>query len=94
MTAEEMKAILEALEKEPILYKTFFYMAAFTGCRRGELLGLEWKDFNFTEKFFRVRRNSIKGEKGQGPATGTPKNKTSNRKIYIEDNISSFFVLL
>ncbi len=94
MTAEEMKAILEALENEPILYKTFFYMAAFTGCRRGELLGLEWKDFNFTEKYFRVRRNSIKGEKGQGPATGTLKSKTSNRKIYIEDNIIELLKLL
>lgn len=40
---EQIKAILEALDQEPILYRTMTHMMIVTGCRRGEIVGLKWE---------------------------------------------------
>ena len=34
-------------------------MALYTGLRRGELLGLEWKDFDWERKIMTISRNSL-----------------------------------
>ena len=60
----------------------FFKIAIFTGLRRGELLGLEWKDFNFDNCLMQVRRNSL-WTKEKGIYTDTPKTKGSIRMLKI-----------
>lgn len=44
---EEMDEILDALEEAPLKWKAITYLLIDTGCRRGEIIGLKWKDINF-----------------------------------------------
>ena len=43
---DEMEDILKALDDEPIKWKSITYMLIDTGCRRGEIMGLKWKNVN------------------------------------------------
>lgn len=45
-TLAEVEEIFNALETEPLKYKLFIILAVYSGFRRGEMLGLEWKDIN------------------------------------------------
>ena len=40
---EEINAILEALETEPLKWRTIVLLLIVTGCRRGEIMGLQWE---------------------------------------------------
>lgn len=40
---EEINAILEALETEPLKWRTIVMLLIVTGCRRGEIMGLQWE---------------------------------------------------
>lgn len=44
---EEMEEIIEALDNAPLLWRTITYLLIDTGCRRGEIMGLKWKNVNF-----------------------------------------------
>ena len=56
-TPEEIKLLIErAEEKDPEL-ATLLFVAATTGCRRGELCGLRWSDVDFEKDVLLVRRS-------------------------------------
>ena len=59
-TVEELAQIFELLDSEdvPVKYRVFFKLAVYSGFRRGELLGLEWKDINWEHNLISVRRTS------------------------------------
>ena len=40
---EEITAILDALEGEPLKWRALVHLLIVTGCRRGEILGLKWE---------------------------------------------------
>lgn len=44
-TPEEAQDIIAAMMEEPFVYRMFFFLALYTGCRRGELAALHWSDF-------------------------------------------------
>lgn len=44
---EQVAAIREALEQEPLKWKTLVHMLLITGARRGEILGLKWPEVDF-----------------------------------------------
>lgn len=81
---EELKNILEMInEKAPIEYKTFFSLAAYLGLRRGEILGLEYKDFDFDNATVSIVRTSNYRNKTTGIYTSTPKTKSSCRVLAV-----------
>lgn len=43
-TKEQAKEFMGIIKDAPMKYKVFFTLAIYTGCRRGELLGIEWKN--------------------------------------------------
>lgn len=47
---EEIARIWEALEGEPIKWKTMVHLFLVTGCRRGEVLGLKWDKVDWENK--------------------------------------------
>ena len=56
MTVEEAQHFLTALEAAPLQWRAFFTLAIYSGLRRGELLGLEWKDIQFDNCVLTVAR--------------------------------------
>lgn len=84
-TLDEVQHMLELFENESeanYKYTIFFTLAAFTGLRRGELLGLEWKDFDWDNQLVKVVRTS-EYTKEKGIYTDTPKTKSSLRIIKL-----------
>ena len=59
-TIDELARIFELLYSDdvPIKFRAFFKLAVYSGFRRGELLGLEWKDIDWANNLISVRRTS------------------------------------
>lgn len=64
---------------------TFFNLAIFSGCRRGELIALKWCDIDFEEQTITIKKAATK-TKAHGQITKTPKTKSSNRVLTIPDS--------
>ena len=79
---EEAQRFLESLEEAPIKYKAFFILAIYGGLRRGEILGLEWKDLDFTEHIIHIRRTSLYLA-DRGTYTDTTKTVQSTRTLKL-----------
>jgi integrase len=70
----EAEGLLIEATKDP-KYKTLFMLAATTGAREGELLGLKWADVDFAEGRITIRRTFTKGKFFE------PKTQASRRKV-------------
>jgi len=89
-TVEEVKELLEILRNENEKYKPFalfFTLAAYTGCRRGELLGFEWKDIDFENDTITVTRTYYYDSAKRECFTDTPKTKGSRRSLKLPTHI-------
>ena len=53
---EEMAAILDALELEPIKWRTLVHLLIVTGCRRGEIAGLKWEKVDLDQRRIKIDR--------------------------------------
>ena len=77
-SVDEVAAILDALdEKAPLHYHLLFHLLIFYGLRRGEVLGLEWKDIDLDNQTMSINRTSQYRNSRTGTYTSTPKTKTS-----------------
>lgn len=77
-TLDEVKTLFANIEGEPLKYQVFLTLAIYSGFRRSEMLGLEWKDIDFENSLIHVRRTSqYTAEKGI--YTDTTKTKSSKR---------------
>ena len=78
-TDEQAQELILALLDEPYHYKLFYVLAMYTGCRRGKLCALRWKDFVLVEKYRSVltvsRSRTVVA--GQGVVEGPTKNGRS-----------------
>lgn len=54
---DELIRVLDCVASEPIKWQAFLYLAADTGCRRGELCGLQWSDIDLKNGVVTVCRN-------------------------------------
>lgn len=81
-TLEEISKVFELLDMEdvPTKYCVFFKLAVYSGFRRSELLGLEWKDIDWKNNLISVRRTS-NYVAGKGMYTDTTKTKKSQRTL-------------
>ncbi len=77
-TLEEVAVLFDNLGSEPLKYKVFLLLAIYTGFRRSEMLGLEWKDIDFENELIHVRRTS-QYTSAKGIYTDTTKTKKSKR---------------
>jgi integrase len=92
-TVEEVKKLLELLrneseqneQKKPVLM--FFTLAAYMGARKGELLGLEWKDVDFDNNTISINRAYYYSLMDKACYTDTPKTKASRRSLKLPANV-------
>ena len=77
---EQAAQLLSLIEGEHMQFKTMIKMFMFTGMRREELCGLEWKDINFDTSVIRIERASLYIPH-EGIITDTTKNDSSTRYI-------------
>lgn len=79
-TIDEIAHIFELLDGDdvPLKFRVFFKLAVYSGYRRGELLGLEWKDIDFDNNVISVKRTS-NYTADKGIYTDTTKTKKSQR---------------
>lgn len=77
----------EYVELQPIhpQHRLFFYMALLLGCRKGELLALQWQDIDFEKSTVSITKST--GYINKQIITKEPKNKTSVRVISIPSMI-------
>ena len=85
---EELRAILGRIsEKAPTDYKTYFMLMSYLGLLRAEVLGLEYKDFDFENLTLSIVRTSNYRNKSTGIYTSTPKTKSSCRTLAVSSEI-------
>ncbi len=82
---KEARHMIFLLNSEPIQYRTMILLLLYTGMRRGELCGLEWKDIDFDTGKLRIVRSSQYLGKGQ-MFTKEPKTKAGIREITLSHN--------
>ena len=87
-TIDELAQIFELLDRNdvPIKFRAFFKLAVYSGFRRGELLGLEWKDIDWENNLISVRRTSNYTAE-RGTYTDTTKTKKSKRTLKFPDYV-------
>src|SRR5258708_4801776 len=75
LTPVEITALLSQLP-EPL--RTAAEIDAFTGLRRGELIGLQWQDVNFELQVIHVRRSVVM------MVQGVPKTEASAKDVPVD----------
>lgn len=87
---DDFKKVLSyTSEKENITVNTMIHFFAFTGARRGEVLGLQWRDINFATNEVTFDRQRYR--KDGKDVIGELKTKNSYRTIDIDPVITSMF---
>lgn len=79
---EQVAAIRDALEMEPMKWKMLTHLFLITGARRGELLGLKWDKVDFAGNKVYIS-NNILYTPDRGIYEDTPKTDTSKRYVTL-----------
>lgn len=80
LTAEQVTELLDMTREDR--YHAIYVMAASTGMRLGELLGLKWSDINLDGRRLSVQR-SLQRVTGRGLVFTDPKTAKSQRTIVL-----------
>lgn len=79
---EELAEVLAAADQEQPNIRLFVYLLAASGGRRGEVVGLRWRDVNF--EFGQIHfEQTVLYRKNLGIYTDTPKNEKSDRFLRL-----------
>lgn len=76
----EAREVITALYQESRRWRLFILGAMIGGCRRGELIGLEWTDVDFENKTISINK-SISLTENSKAIEKAPKSKSSKRTI-------------
>ena len=79
---EQVAAIRDALETEPMKWKMLTHLFLITGARRGEILGLKWSAVDFSGNRVHIC-NNILYSPDVGIYEDTPKTATSDRWVSL-----------
>ena len=85
LTPEDLSRVLEAAKSTP--YYHFYYLAAYTGARRGELLALRWKNVSLVDGTISIN-NSVTHIRGQ-VIYKRPKTAKSRRLIDLPQSATN-----
>jgi len=77
---DDIVAILEALEDEPLKWRTIVHLMIITGCRRGEILGLKWSQVDLDNGTLHICETLLSLDNG----IYAESTKTQESKRYIK----------
>jgi integrase len=79
----EVEALVRAVPDDVLgpMERVLYLTAAMTGLRQGELIGLRWRDVDWSAGVIRVRRAYVRGE------YTTPKSRRSSRAVPFHDRL-------
>lgn len=81
-TQEQIEAFIQALDREPIRWRAYFYLALMSQMRRGELIALSWDDINLRTGELMISKSAFYLP-GQGVQLKAPKTASGKRSIKI-----------
>lgn len=82
MQPQEISAIRNALELEPLKWKTLVHLLLITGARRGEIIGLKWKNVDFDNNRIYICNNIIYTP-DRGVYESSPKTESGKRYVAL-----------
>ncbi len=86
LTLDELDAVIRAIDDADLrgpVERVLYRVAAMTGMRQGELLGLRWQDVDWLVAKVRVRQSFVRGEFGK------PKSKRSSRGVPLAMRVAA-----
>jgi integrase len=83
ITYDEFNTFISVIDNQ--LWKTFFTFAYYTGCRRGEIIALTYKDIDFKTNEISINKTLYEEVKGKTCITSTKNNL--NRKIKMSKTL-------
>lgn len=83
---EELGRFLIALNDEDIKHKLWALLCLNLGLRRGEAIGLQWKDVDLERKFVHIKK-TIQYIPRQGLKVKPPKTESSNRILALSNSL-------
>ena len=86
LNEDEAARMIELLQSEDEPYRTIFTLLLYTGMRRGELMGLEWKDIDFDTGVLSICRTSQYTSE-RGIFTDDTKNPSSRRSMKLPEDV-------
>lgn len=86
LNEEQLDALINCLDNEPLQYKTLVMLALYTGARRGELCGLNWSDIDFDLKIVHITKGVLYTPE-KGIYEDTPKSRQSYRAVSIPSDM-------
>ena len=86
LTQEQTREFLKAIESCPLDFRCMLYLLITTGIRRGECMGLKWKDIDEETSVLSVERNVTYTPK-DGLIVSTPKTINSIRTIPLMPSV-------
>ena len=93
LTQEQAQIFFDALAKCKPDKRCMMLLMATTGIRRGECLGLQWRDFDFENNTLHISRNATY-TKESGIVVAEPKTPCSIRTIPIMESVKRHILLL
>ena len=69
---EDIAAILKALDTEPLKWQLITHLMIVTGCRRGEIMGLQWEKVDFENSRVKIDK-ALVSSKSKGTYLGNTK---------------------
>ena len=69
----------------PLQLQLFLQLALFTGCRRGELIALEWTDIDYQERELNITKSTTLANGKM--ITKTPKTRSSVRRVTVPASV-------
>ena len=85
LSTEEAKAFFAAITDCPLDFRCLLQLMITTGMRRGECIGLQWRDIDDDHSHIRIERNVTYTAKS-GIVVNTPKTSASMRVVPVIDN--------
>ena len=81
-TADDLRRLLDAAVAAGDPLHPLYALAILTGCRQGELLGLQWEDVSLDGGALTINRTLVDA-RGKAPRFGKPKTPTSRRTLKL-----------